>query len=449
MKNMLQPVLVIAMTVAAVACATPVAAIEVTATVERGGGQLDFGSYDPAEGAGPLELRLGISQTGAAQYRLVQEYVNPLREAQGRALPEDVLQVVVVQPSTGTVRNAAREPARSGLREIFTSDAAGTAETVTLIYDLAATSSASAGTYDGLLRFRVEAADGATATQQVVIRVQVRPDQAAGVSLGRAGGLRFGRATPDAGTLTAQMPFVLRGPLEDRLRVRQHLIEPLSNAMGQRLEGGTLQIQGPTGPALELTESPTLLEPWIVTANPVTVETQYALTLPAGARAGAYHGLLLLEWTSERTGGSGSFTAPVEVDIPQLFALQISAVDGGQGLAFGTILPGASSELKSLTVTLQGNMDGSYQLLQQLVQPLTDDLGNVLPAEALQCVSVEGQGGSLLGAPAALAVEPQAIYRSQSLSTTEQARVTYRLTIPPEARAGTYRTVLQFTAVSQ
>jgi len=147
---------------------------------------------------------------------------------------------------------------------------------------------------------------------------------------------------------------------------------------------------------------------------------------------------------------SASQTVEVIARIEPELSLSIEPETGSR-IDFGTIYSSSAetrrSEPVQVTVRVGSNLGRSYQVTQQLRDPLMNDDGAALPPGRLLAGLEADAGGSL--PMAAVKDDPDVLITSDPSGSPAAWSVAYQLLVPPDQPAGTYRGTVLMSVTAQ
>ena len=119
-------------------------------------------------------------------------------------------------------------------------------------------------------------------------------------------------------------------------------------------------------------------------------------------------------------------------------------------MAFSGLAPGETSKPQTLLVAVDSNTGQSYDIVQELSQPLMSDEGKQLPESSFQCQVSGGQQPYATGASQMSAIRPgrQLLLQSGPGGVSSQFTITYQVQIPSSAPAGTYHSSVLLTVTN-
>ncbi|MBI4342881.1 MAG: hypothetical protein HY599_05905 [Candidatus Omnitrophica bacterium] len=437
------------------------AAVTLTVRVVHGGLDLDFGAFTADDGSRTEELELSMTNASSAQYRLYQECPGWLVNERGDRLPEEALLMQLSQGLSGVRGSGGIVAVTERPQELFVSNAEGSSDTVRLAYSIrppgptpasagAGDVPALAGTYRGVLRFTAESLDtGTIATETLNVQATIRAAVSLRLERLESAQLSFGTIKPGEPSPNRELTFRLANNTASPTHVLQVLGEPLANSRGDRLpaDAVTSAVLSPAGGGSwqPVSEHPDA----IVTDDRGELRDlhlAYAAAIPAAQPAGLYRGTLRLQLMS---GGvlADEALVPVELTVDEVFTMAVVPVDGGgSALHFDRSLAGRETVERRMRVEVRTNMGRPYQVLAGLDHPLVLETGDMLPVESLVWSVPPTERGTVLLAPERpVAVGYAPLYQSDAQGSPEAFILTYRLTVPADARDGLYSGQLRFT----
>lgn len=139
------------------------------------------------------------------------------------------------------------------------------------------------------------------------------------------------------------------------------------------------------------------------------------------------------------------------------FSLDMTPARGGQGIRFTQEGVAASSEElmgssglfrnEEVTLTIDTDQAAPYRILQTVFQPLTNEIGQTIPADAFIMYSPSNPAGSLrttLETPVHMGQFP--IYTSNNAGAEDTFVLVYNVRLPENQPGGIYRTQITYTA---
>ncbi len=129
------------------------------------------------------------------------------------------------------------------------------------------------------------------------------------------------------------------------------------------------------------------------------------------------------------------------------FQLSVSPRRGSQSIRFESAEPGKLLRNEEVTVGVVSDRTTQYRILQTLYQPLTNELGNTIPAAAFIQFSPSNPLGTLrtqLETP--LAMGQKQIYTSNTSGESDEFVLVFNVHVPENQPGGIYHTQLTLTA---
>lgn len=434
------------------------AALTLSVTGLRGGSTIELGELDAGRRATHEEVTIRITNTEAVQYRLHQVLSSRLVNERGAALEPERITMELSGGDSGTVRFRSAAPMSGGTLELFTSNAGGKAETLTLLLSLSMADPPQAGTYVGALTYTAQTVDGSSVkTATVPIRLLVQPVVSLAYADGSPDRLRFGSLEPGETAEPKRLSLVVNSNLPGSIQLTQLVEASLVNEQGEELppagwrvavsSAGAAVLEGAVEPRMSLLAGEGGVEPIR------RIDVSYSLTAPEAQRAGLYRGMLRFTLTGPAGGGGTgplSLQCPVELEVVPVLALSVQPSAGGSlELAFTRLIPGDTSPPQTLVVEVRTNTGRAYEVVQELAHLLVSDEGRQLPAESFLWVASGADRGRLAAAQVTpLSVGKTSVYQSDEDAAPVQFSISYQVHVPSDAAAGTYRSGLLFTVTA-
>lgn len=417
----------------------------------RGGLDLDFGTLPAGEASRTEELELTLTSTDPSQYRLYQEFPGSLANERGERLPEGKLVMQISRGLTGTRGAEGILPVSEASQELFVSDAAGASDTLLVAYAVQPSPDVQAGTYRGVLRFTTESLDtGAISTQTVNVQAVIPP--ALGLEPDSPDSLRIELRETEPGTRSQvqEAGFRIRNNTGGSTQVTHELVEPLATTTAEALPPEALAFAVRTGQGDESWRTASV-HPDVVLSDErgelQEIRFTYAVEIPADQPAGRYRGAIRVGLMSLGTSATQELLVPVELVVSEVFTMSVKPVESAEGrLHFGPPSAGGESGEQRIVVEIRTNLSRPYQVLAGLDHPLVLETGEVLPADSLVWSIPQAEHGTALIAahtPVHVGYEP--VYRSDASGSSDSFVVSYRLTVPADAKSGRYASTLRFT----
>jgi len=423
-------------------------------SLRGGSAEIDLGDVGPDRGVAHDEVTVQMTSAAAEQYRLTQVVSSPLINERGTMLDPSALVQEVSGGHSGTVRFQGAVPLAPHPIDLFTSNATGSSDTLTILYSVSVSVAQlpQAGTYQGALTYTLETVNGSSVdTRTVPMRLVVQPVALLDVDRGSPAQLRFGRMEPGASSPPRGITVTVVSNLPGSDSVIQFVREPWVNARGELLPLSAVQVTAASGgsPLLDGTLLPQMiLVPDSQRLSAGRMDLSYRMTIPAQQPAGVYRGTM---WIARGSGGGRQgLQLPVEVEVASVLALSIERADRSPvELTFRHLTPGMTSSPQTLTFQIQTNVGTRYEVFQELASLLTTPEGRQLPEGALVCTGSGADRGQLSALqPMAVVPGRQLLYQSDAAGTPAEFSLSCSVRIPADAAAGFYQSRLLFTVTS-
>lgn len=434
-------------------CATPPAFATVTLAVRvvQGGLDVDFGTLTPTEASTrQQEVELTLTSTGG-QYRVYQELPGLLINERGDRLPPGRLVMRTSQGMTGTPNTGGIVTVAESTQELFISNAQGSSDTLLVAYAITAGSALPAGSYRGVMRYTVESLDTRAITTYTL---NLRATISTAVSLDRDSSspsrVIFEAADPGE-RVTSQQPLrvAITNNAASQMEITQELVKPLTNEKGDRFAADALTYDLSAAQGSQ-TARPVVEHAEVMLSDARgearALQLSYAAAIPQDQPAGTYQGMLRLRLTSLGSAAPAELLVPIELTVNEIFTMSILPAEGASGLQFGTADPTQGPLERTMRIEIRTNIRRPYQVLAGLDHPLVLPSGEMLPRESLVwSIPHTVQGTSLIRSDESVAVGYAPVYQSDAKGSPDAFVLTYRLSIPKDARDGLYSSQLRFT----
>lgn len=427
------------------------AAVTLDIMAVRGGFDLDFGTVTPGQTPPTQELEITMTNTGTGRYRVYQELPGLLVNERGDHLSDGAL---VMQLSEGFhgVRGVDGIVAVSQqAQELYVSDPSGTTDTVRVAYSLMPAVPLAAGLYHGTLRITVQSSDtGAVTMKNLTMSLTVSSLCRLERESGSSSQLQFGETKPGERSRTQELGFQIVNNTSAMVQVVQEIAQPLVNQRGEALAQDALMYSVISDQGSEPPRATASSQETVLTDDRGALREfhlAYLMAIPSSQVAGIYRGSLRLRMVCSGSGDADTITVPIEVNVAEVFTVAVVSADGGgANLSFGHPSAVEKTVERTLTVEIHSNMGRPYQVLGGLNHGLVLPSGETLPTSALVwSVSNAGKGTSLLATNTPVPLSYQPVYQSDAAGSPDTFLLTYRLTIPRDAKEGTYSGQLHFT----
>lgn len=230
-------------------------------------------------------------------------------------------------------------------------------------------------------------------------------------------------------------------------RLESVLSSPLVNERGQTLPPSAvhLQITGNTTGRVRFSSHAPLsngsMELFVSDASGTaeTLTVIYGVIVEQLPPAGTYTGAIT--YTAQAIDGSGiaTETIPVRLMVNPVVGFDI-APDSWDRVELGSLEPGQASEAKRLSIVIDTNLVGAYQLVQSVEAPLVNERGESLE---LSTVRVSVVSGGSIRTEGALEPRMVLLQTDRNADTHTRIELWYSVTVPESQLAGWYRGTLQ------
>ena len=129
------------------------------------------------------------------------------------------------------------------------------------------------------------------------------------------------------------------------------------------------------------------------------------------------------------------------------FNLSITPYEGGYDLRYGKVDSSLSWINKEVNVDIRSDIQKQYRLIQRLVAPLTNDEGDEIPLNDFRIYALRGTNkyGTLsVGEEVPVRLGRQIVYTSNQTGNSDSFILVYKLTVPLDQPAGSYRARINY-----
>lgn len=427
------------------------ASVTLDVRVVRGGLDLDFGTVTSGQPSETEELELTFVSSGSAQYRVYQEFTNVLVNEHGARLPQGALLMQLSRGMNGTRGVDGIVPVTQEPQELFLSSPTGASDTLLVAYFISPQPGLAAGTYQGMLRFTVEAREtGERVTQSIRVRAHVTESfrlTPKGMTSSR---IRFGQLAPGERSAPQDAVFAIENNTAAPTQIIHELVEPLSNGKSDRVPEEALLMAVSSSLGTEPPRPATQQPDVVLTDERGTLQEfrlSYVVNVPNDQPAGTYRGTIRVRLTSSGSARGDEVLLPVELEISEVFTMSVKPADGeSESLHFSSPPSGPGTVERRVRIEVQSNIGRPYQVLGGLDHPLVLPTGEALPEDALVLSITQAERGTVLhapGAPVNVGYEP--LYQSDAKGSPDAFLLIYRMTIAPDAKEGSYSGQIHYT----
>ena len=430
--------------------------LSVTPTVTRN--NINFGQLQAGD-VSTQEVEIKVTSDTGIRYRITHALLEPLSNEREDMFSLDQIKFFLRNASKGTMLIETPIPVPMGTMEIYTSDNSGIQDTMTLAYTLFIPEVVRPGLYGGRITFNLEpltaASNAPLQSVTVDISFEMRSEFGLIFSSERGEGrVDFGRVGSGEEEKSAEILIETLGNLGEEYRIYQSLTEPLVNVETQEVIGDgklTATFSGEASGTLS-TNAAVSTESVLVyrsdsAGNPDRFLGNYHLSGMGALSAGRYQGefLFTIETAAALPAAvATSYPIPVTLEVEPLFDFVVIP-EGGTILQFKDLNPGDVVE-KELVIQVRSNAAQRYQLQQTIAEPFGTDTGELIPDGNFEALLQEGNKGTLAFENfQPVKMGTILLYTSNHKGDGDIVRLRYRLTVPKEARGGTYQTQLSFS----
>lgn len=430
----------------------------ISARPYEGGNDLRF---DRVSDVGPYSEQtviLSVQSDIARQYQVVQTLLDPMTNAEGVSLSQEIFFVYGLLGSNakGTLGVQQEMNVFPGRTILYTSNPQGDQDSFQSVYVIKNLAEAAAGSYHGRIAYTLEPIGGAEQPVTVILHVYAEIEQQATIVMKTetgTGAIRLSSARQDS--RSGRILFTVPAKIGGALRIRQSLLEPLRSSGGEGLADGAVTVQVsdaqhgdiPAQPFLLSTRSESVYASSSGEAD--TFLVGYSLGDTENENAGLYRGRVA--FVSEISGKETTLgDVSVEVEVPRRFDLIVTPKLGG-AIEFHNLKVQDGPQRSDVSIEIATNIARPYQVTQKLLSPLVDKEGHALAPKnfLLKEEGLETKGRILYPEFVEVKEGDMTLFVSDSEGASDKFRVIYELSPSEETAAGDYaaRIVYQISEI--
>lgn len=440
-------------------CRNAYAVFDLRVRPYEGGYDLRYHNIDLQAGKNNKEVVVDITSDIGKQYRLIQVLQEPLTNEQGVSIPQGSFMVYAVRGSNkyGTVSVETDTPVFLGRTVIYTSNTSGLSDSFILVYGLLPPPDQEPGSYRGRLQFTLEPIDSSEAPKTLILNIFADIEAQAKIEISTSSQDKIIHL--DASVQEKKSSDVgvnIKGGLGRQFRISQLLTEPLISLEGDELKTEKVKFvvreagQGvAANQVLPLALGQQVLYTSGARGQPDNFIITYSLDDLKGQKAGKYISSIkyLLEGESLPEGGLID-SLRLEIENPRIFDLAITPELGGR-IEFRGLKPMQPAKTYEVLVQVNSNVGKRYQVNQVITSGLMNKEGYEIPPKYFTCRTEQvGNTKGSVRLQQNSAIEKQRdmpLYISDSEGSSDNFKVIYELTPPPDVQAGDYSTTLVYS----
>ena len=422
----------------------------------RGGQSIRFEGAKPGAYLRNEEVTLSVTSDRNAQYRIYQTVYQPLTNEFGNTIPQGAF--IVFSPSNplGTLRTQLETPITMGQVPIYTSNTVGGSDSFVLVFNVKVPENQPGGVYHSQITFTAELVNQQGGVSPGIVtmdvRVEITPTFRLTIQNVKGGrDLDLGRISKDQLSTSGTLKILVDSNIGTTYRIIQQLTNPLTSQDGMVLDEKDIRLMvsgGKNGSitSTEISESPSILYTSSQAGTSEELQLQYQLTPEAEQKAGIYSGNISFKVESSSAFVSAEvINVPVRVEVEPIFYLEVD-VEQGSNLNFGVFRSGEERQEKKFVLTVHSNLGQPYQVTQIVPRKLTSQEGAVIPKEHFTFFGSDAQTGVLsVMSPSPVQEGESVVFTSNQKGAPEKFILDYVLTVPREAKAGSYNSEVRYS----
>jgi hypothetical protein len=419
----------------------------------EGGYDLNFGKVGRAAVGANKELSVSIRSDIGKQYRLIQNFFEPLTNSQGDTIPlQNSFFLYALRGSAkyGTFSVEQETPASLSRAIIYTSNSNGLSDSFTLVYSLRGPFQVPSGSYRGRVSFSIEAIDSSQPAQTASVNIFCEVESAAYIEIKTPDGsksLRLNSKSPESGS--AALAFNISSGIGRQYRIIQSIQEPLRSNDGIELPQNAAVFQmeeikkgsGPTQPMAVTLKPETIYQSDAIGRPDNFIET-FRLNDLSGCKAGIYKtGVSYILEDGAGQAAKRLETYLLEIEIANEFDLELKTESAGGVILFKDLGPKQPPRTFEIEVRVKTNINKRYQVTQNVASDLINKEGKIIPSKyfTIKTVALDNTKG-VLKCPQGVEVKrgDTVLFVSDKSGSADSFKTIYELNASEGVLAGDY-----------
>ncbi|OIO37318.1 MAG: hypothetical protein AUJ72_04770 [Candidatus Omnitrophica bacterium CG1_02_46_14] len=436
------------------------AIFSLSVTPQRGVRNISFEQAKPGAILRNEEVTVGVTTTKAAQYTIYQTLYQPLTNELGNTIPQGAF--IMFSPSSssflGTLKTQLETPVTMGQVPIYTSNAAGDADSFVLVYTVKVPENQPGGIYRTRITYTAQPVNSQASFSQntltLDVTVDIRPTFSV-VIQSATGGREL-----DLGHISKGRPAadgVLKMDIESNagpFRIFQQMTEPLTSQEGEIIDEAGFKFTASGGEKGELNGKGSSTE--VLTSAQLLYSSesgagdnillQYALSPDSSQKAGVYRGTLSFKVdTNSPLAVPQLINVPAKVEMNPVFYLDIDTPETTK-VSFGTFKTNEESRQKKVNLTVHSNLGLPYQVTQIASSNLVNEQGDTVSPENFTCFGSDAQTGKLANlSPLPVKEGEVVVFTSDDKGNPEKFILNYELKMPRSQKPGSYNANVRYS----
>ena len=431
---------------------------DLSTTLTEGGYRLELDEANVYKG-----LQLAISSNVATRYEIFQRINRPLenKEMPGVTLRDNfVVRALLGTNKFGTLHFSSTDTLVRSDDRIYTSDTAGDADTMTLVYGINNLQDVQPGHYMGQVAFVLSPVSSTRSqvlkTLDVYVTISEKESKKPRVEFKTASGsqsiLLNGKREDSK---SVDVVATVNGKFRGMFNIVQSLAGQLESPDGARLDyeavnftvrqvsRGTTNFSQPT-PLSSGQQN-------IYSSSPSgEADTNFIITYSVGdlsnKKAGRYRANI--QYSLDGSGVRSALNnLTLEVENERVFDLLVSPVDQKYAIEFYNVKAGEPPKISEVSVEVNTNTGKQYQVSQEAYSELVNSEGLTVPAQYFT-LSTQGQdikGNLKIADNQEVKKGNTVLYVSNVNGDPDKFKIAYKLESPPDLKAGDYSTKITYT----
>lgn len=425
-----------------------------SATPFEGGSDMIYGKIDTHSGRINKEVVVKVTSDINKRYRIIQNLLEPLTNAQGVALAENSLLVYGIRGTNifGTLNVEQEIPARQGMSILYTSNTQGQSDSFKLVYGLVISPEQAPGSYRGRIGFILEPIDSSQSLVTVILNIFADISAEPKIKITAVDGGTILRLRADSDTeASADVLVDIEGSWGGQFKLLQMLEKPLESS-----EGSELSEQAVNFVVRDARKGTAIIQPTAVSTNRQVIYTsnrngesesfivRYSLDNLSQIKAGKYRGALRYYFE-----GLDSFLIDrlnLEIYVPKLFDLTVIPETGGL-MQFRNLNPKEPPRTNDVIIKINTNIRKAYQVSQKVISEFIDKEGNIIPKEnfKLKMEPLESKGQLKFPEKTEVKIGEIVLFVSDKDGSPDSFKIIYELNPGLNLKPGDYSTSIVYS----
>ncbi|MEI8350233.1 MAG: hypothetical protein WCI77_08780 [Candidatus Omnitrophota bacterium] len=406
------------------------------------------------------QVKIRINSDLSKKYEIRQRLLDPLRNDQGVFIDREAINFYTLQGSnaSGSLYQLSPVPLDTMEQVIYTSSANGNSDSFIVAYEFDNSKINASGNFLGRILYTLKPIEGGMSEETFILNVYLTIEQQLEVKITTSSqGADLLRISASDNNAQGNITISLTGKTRERIQIIQQIEEPLRNEKNESFPNEALSflVSAQTGQTLYASPTNITLKTIpIYTSDAqgendiVTINFNIDLNRLNTVGSGIFQGMIV--YTLESNGVMlKRLPLKIQINIERVFEIAVEADTAG-GLYFSNVTEENSPIEKEVILKIKTNMTKPYSIVQKMAAPLTNNQGDVIPAELFTYLGEigEGQKGEVLCSQwVPVKLGDTVVFNSNANGDASVIRMKYSLKVPIDTKAGDYRAQISYALV--